>query len=380
MSEKEELGQPQRYCTNCGAQIRPGNAFCVSCGAPLTPDTGQAAPLDPGPEPSGRSVYPAGGFKEDSRAATGQVGGASSGLRAEDLRRVPIRVKRWFGRLPLAGKVALAALVLLALLTVLSPLTAVAAILAFCVSLVALIVRIGHGRSAARWGIAAVASLVLALGLSGVSGVLYGTNFLGSSDHEAGVAGTPDGRGTGGATGDDETSGSETGGRGARDGGGGAREGLVPGGVNPAFEEMIGAWRSSDLDVPLLVPTYTPFAVDGVSVDPFGTGSQNYYVWSDSDNQFANHIRVEIQDAVFPAESMATDTILIDGREYPYTEDTTSLTGGTEPPEGQYTVLLWVYAEGGGEYWYYVEMNTMWSPVPSEEFVKTIVAMEVLDP
>ncbi len=35
MSEREESGRPQRYCTDCGAQIRPGNAFCVACGARL---------------------------------------------------------------------------------------------------------------------------------------------------------------------------------------------------------------------------------------------------------------------------------------------------------------------------------------------------------
>lgn len=56
MSERQESGRPQRYCTNCGAQIRPGNAFCVSCGTALTPGTGQTGPHDPGPEPSGGSA------------------------------------------------------------------------------------------------------------------------------------------------------------------------------------------------------------------------------------------------------------------------------------------------------------------------------------
>jgi hypothetical protein len=31
----EGSGQQQRYCTNCGAEIRPGNSFCVSCGQRL---------------------------------------------------------------------------------------------------------------------------------------------------------------------------------------------------------------------------------------------------------------------------------------------------------------------------------------------------------
>jgi hypothetical protein len=36
----EGPGQQQRYCTNCGAEIRPGNTFCVSCGQWLGPRDG----------------------------------------------------------------------------------------------------------------------------------------------------------------------------------------------------------------------------------------------------------------------------------------------------------------------------------------------------
>ena len=32
----EGPGQRQRYCTNCGAEIRPGYSFCVSCGTLVT--------------------------------------------------------------------------------------------------------------------------------------------------------------------------------------------------------------------------------------------------------------------------------------------------------------------------------------------------------
>ena len=37
MAEREEAGQPQRYCRDCGAQVRAGNAFCSSCGNRLGP-------------------------------------------------------------------------------------------------------------------------------------------------------------------------------------------------------------------------------------------------------------------------------------------------------------------------------------------------------
>ena len=33
----EGSGQRQRYCTNCGAEIRCGYSFCTSCGTLLIP-------------------------------------------------------------------------------------------------------------------------------------------------------------------------------------------------------------------------------------------------------------------------------------------------------------------------------------------------------
>jgi hypothetical protein len=39
----EGPGQQQRYCTNCGAEIRPGNSFCVSCGQRLDAGEGNRA-------------------------------------------------------------------------------------------------------------------------------------------------------------------------------------------------------------------------------------------------------------------------------------------------------------------------------------------------
>lgn len=35
MPANEGVGQAQRYCTNCGAQVRQGSVFCVSCGTLL---------------------------------------------------------------------------------------------------------------------------------------------------------------------------------------------------------------------------------------------------------------------------------------------------------------------------------------------------------
>jgi hypothetical protein len=159
--------QPQRYCTHCGAEIRLGNAFCVSCGASLRL-------ADTGPKPSGRSGRPASDSGRVLRYATDGIRETFSRLRAENLRSVPSRARRWFGGLPIAVKATLAVLVLLALFTVLSPLGAVVAAVVFAVSMIALIIRVAQRRSVMGWGTTAVASLALALAFSGVSSVLYG--------------------------------------------------------------------------------------------------------------------------------------------------------------------------------------------------------------
>lgn len=207
MSGDEDLGQPQRYCTNCGVSVRLGNAYCVSCGASLTP----------GPGPSGGSVYSAGGLGRGSWGAAGQPGGPSSRSRTDDLRRVPLGVGRWFGRLPLAAKAALAATVLVALLAALSPVAPMVAAVAFCVSLVAVIVRIGQRRSIVRWGVAAAVSLVFAVALAGVAGIFYDGGS--TSETQAGSRGGGYAEGDGGyggapsPDGGAEDSGDESGGR-----------------------------------------------------------------------------------------------------------------------------------------------------------------------
>lgn len=47
MSEGRGSDQPHRYCTNCGTQIRSGNAFCGSCGAALPPSPPRAEQVIP---------------------------------------------------------------------------------------------------------------------------------------------------------------------------------------------------------------------------------------------------------------------------------------------------------------------------------------------
>lgn len=161
MSENQGPGQPQRYCRNCGAELRPGTAFCTSCGAGLSPP-----PLPTGPQAS----------RTSSPEQTGSPASAwRPGPTVEGLRRLPGRAVRWLRDLPRVPKLVLAGAGVLVVLVVLSPVTSVIAVLVGVVSLVALAVKAFQGRSMMGWGVAAAASLVLALVLGGVSGALYGT-------------------------------------------------------------------------------------------------------------------------------------------------------------------------------------------------------------
>ncbi len=180
MSEEGREGQPQRYCTNCGAQTRPGNAYCVSCGAGVAPartdGTGaQGSGADTGDASGGPSGFP--GMSAFSPRAP-----------REALRDLPRRfIEASAAKKAALGVACLLALVALAgLSALLSPVLAVAAVLVFGVSLIGLVVRTGQRLAGQRaslwgWGITAAASLVLAFASAGVSGALYSEGSAGGS-------------------------------------------------------------------------------------------------------------------------------------------------------------------------------------------------------
>jgi hypothetical protein len=80
--------QPQRYCTNCGAEVRPNNSFCVACGASLR----RGAP------PAGSKAVADDIGSQPRRIASGS-GGPASGPKAG-------RLRRWFGGLHAVPKLA----------------------------------------------------------------------------------------------------------------------------------------------------------------------------------------------------------------------------------------------------------------------------------
>lgn len=197
-----EEGQSQKYCTNCGAQVRTSNAFCVSCGASLSSGAESSGAADPDPTAS----RGASSLIDDAKAWFGEtkrrLGEAFSGVNWRVLREIPDNALRWFEDLPFIVRAALAGVVLLVILTLLSPLVALLAVLAFAVCFVILIVQAARRRAFGKWAVAMGSSLVLMFVFAGVSGVIYDTNFIGGNEMagrgegeystECGIWGCPD--------------------------------------------------------------------------------------------------------------------------------------------------------------------------------------------
>jgi hypothetical protein len=49
--ERDNIGQPRRYCTNCGAQVSPRDTYCGNCGMPLSSEREDESPTREIPEP-----------------------------------------------------------------------------------------------------------------------------------------------------------------------------------------------------------------------------------------------------------------------------------------------------------------------------------------
>ncbi len=203
----EDTGQ-QRYCTNCGAEVRSGMAFCFSCGAPLTSRAQEPDPAHPEPTPS-EEPSPFDKLMTWLRQAADRLGGDFSGLSTDGARRLPARAVGWFRDLPSIPKLVIAGLVLLVLLVLLSPVAVIVAALLLGVSIIALIIRIVQRRSVKNWGIVAVTSVVLMFAFGATSDALYGVGFLGSSGSDSGRGGgggAPPGQDGGGEKGTDTPS------------------------------------------------------------------------------------------------------------------------------------------------------------------------------
>ncbi len=171
----EGTGQPQRYCRNCGAEVREGTQYCVSCGASLVREpssSDEVHSVPPPPTPS-RSLVDT--LREAMLGLTQRFSNASSSSSGGTTTHgIPGTIINWFKDLPSTPKLTLVGLVLLLILTVLSPLALVAAALVVVVSVIAFIIRMTQRGSVKGWGIVAVASIALMLVFGAISNEIYG--------------------------------------------------------------------------------------------------------------------------------------------------------------------------------------------------------------
>jgi hypothetical protein len=151
--------QPQRFCTQCGAQVRSGTAFCSSCGAPLTTSTGSSEDI-----------------ADDSPPKS-----AGPGLGAA-VQALPNRAREFWSQLDKRVKWGLLGVLLIGLLALLSPIAKWISIVALMVSVVVLIVQAVRREPLKVWGILSATLLILVLAFSGLSSAVYGGGLFGGSD------------------------------------------------------------------------------------------------------------------------------------------------------------------------------------------------------
>ncbi len=179
MSEGPES---QRYCGNCGAEVRPDTSFCVSCGRPVNGGPASPGPNNPVPPlpPPSRSL--ADTLREAMLGLTRRFSNARSASGGASFSGLPNRLTNWFRDLPSVPKLIIVGVLLLILLTVFSPIARVVAFVVLVVSAVVLIARAIQRRPLRKWVIAVIVSLVLIPVFGGISGAMYGSGSTENSD------------------------------------------------------------------------------------------------------------------------------------------------------------------------------------------------------
>ncbi len=150
-----------RYCRNCGHELRSEDRFCPNCGRAANetarmPTPEADVPVPPPPVTEQAGTAPQDASQERTSSGFGRMRG----------------VWNWFLARSTLMKVVLV-LVVFVLAIILSPLWEAVAVLAFLVSLAALIWRLLRRRPARTWGIAVVAAAVCIYAFGGVSNALY---------------------------------------------------------------------------------------------------------------------------------------------------------------------------------------------------------------
>ncbi len=163
MSEGERPNQPQRYCTNCGAEIRSDTRFCVSCGASLLPGQPDSSNANSGPRASGASGF-SGKAARDLLFGLGRSAGASARTVRSSVRGSSRGPLSWFRGLPYAARMLILGLVAVSVLVAASPIIFwVGWVLVAVTGAVAIGVSLYRSSFSKRWGVAAGAALAFTL-------------------------------------------------------------------------------------------------------------------------------------------------------------------------------------------------------------------------
>lgn len=171
-------GSVQRYCANCGAEVRPDTSFCVSCGTPLSRgpaenDTDQSVPPPPTPPRSLTDTLRKAFLRFTERLST-----ASSSSGGSTLSGLPNRTINWFRDLPSVPKLILVGLVLLFLLILLSPITFFVGLALILVGIVATVITLLQRKPLKSWFVVTGIAVAFTSIIGVVSNVTYNTNHL----------------------------------------------------------------------------------------------------------------------------------------------------------------------------------------------------------
>lgn len=176
--------QPQRFCRQCGTEIRAGSSFCISCGAALSSSSerpsreSQESSQDYGASQSSpRSIPPFISWygKEESH----QAGRSDFGNVRERLKGKLQYFLARFREQPVYIKVIVVLVAVVGPLIILSPLTFIAGVLLIGVSLIALLINLTKRRAWKHWGATIAVAIVPVLMFGGLSDAIYGTSFIG---------------------------------------------------------------------------------------------------------------------------------------------------------------------------------------------------------
>ncbi len=178
----------QRYCGNCGTEIRSGIRFCVSCGKPVNREPASSSPDNPVPPPSTPSRSFVDTLRETFRGLTERFSNASSSSAGGTLRGSSDRAINWFKDLSSVPKLVLVGLLLLIVIILISPVAYFVGLTLILVGIVAVVINLIRRKPFKKWvvigtGVAAAFTLIIGI----VSNLTYNTNYVWGIGYELNV-------------------------------------------------------------------------------------------------------------------------------------------------------------------------------------------------